>query len=90
MWCLSALQKFAAMTPAEVQTIGFEIALLGRSGLDVNNPDRKYALRSLPGEFTGLQLMSYMFVAFKQIAPDRDIGFDLSKEYEQALKLFQQ
>ena len=89
MYCLSALQKFAGMTPAEVQNIGFEIALLGSSGLEVNNPDRKYTLRSLPGEFTGLQLMSYMYVAFKQIAREQDIGFDLSKEYEQALKLFQ-
>ena len=89
MYCLSALQKFAAMDPAEVQKVGFEIALLGRSGLDVNNPDRKYPLHSLPGEYTGLQLMSYMYVAFKQIAPEQDIGFDLSKEYEEALKLFQ-
>jgi len=88
MYCLSALQKFAALTPAEVQDIGFEIALLGRSGLEVNNPDRKYTLRSLPGEYTGLQLMSYMYVAFKQIAPQQDVGFDLSREYEQALKLF--
>jgi hypothetical protein len=89
MYCLSALQKFAEMTPAEVQNIGFEIALLGRSGLEVNNPDRKYSLRSLPGEYAGLQLMSYMYVAFKQIAREQDIGFDLSKEYEQALKLYQ-
>jgi hypothetical protein len=28
-------------------------------------------------------------VAFKQIAPEQDIGFDVSGEYEQALKLFQ-
>jgi hypothetical protein len=59
-YCLSALQKFAAMTQTEVQKIGFEIALLGRSGPDVNNPDRTYSLRSMPGEFTGLQLMRYM------------------------------
>ena len=89
MYCLSALQKLSAMTPQEVQKIGFEIALLGRSGLEVNNPERKYSLRSLPGEYTGLQLMSYMYVAFKQIAPEQNIGFDLSSEYEQALKLYQ-
>jgi tetratricopeptide (TPR) repeat protein len=88
MYCLSALQKFAKMTPAEVQNIGFEIALLGRSGLEVNNPDRKYSLRNLSGEYTGLQLMSYMYVAFRQIAPEQNIGFDLAKEFEQALRLF--
>src|SRR5689334_3343214 len=89
MYCLSALQKFALLTPAEVQKIGFEIALLGRSGLEVNNPDRKYTLRTLPGQYTGLQLMSYMYVAFKQVAPEQDIGFDLSSEYDQALQLHQ-
>jgi hypothetical protein len=30
-----------------------------------------------------------MYVGFKQIAPEQDIGFDLSKEYEAALQLFQ-
>jgi tetratricopeptide (TPR) repeat protein len=89
MYCLSALQKFTKLPPNEVQNIGFEIAILGVSGLEVNNPDRKYTLRTLPGEFTGLQLMSYMYVAFKQIAPQQDISFDLSREYAQALQLFQ-
>lgn len=89
MYCLSALQKYAQMTPEQVRNIGFEIAMLGRSGLEVNNPDRRYSLRGLPGDYSGLQLMSYMYVAFKQIAPDYDIGFDLSREYDQALKLHQ-
>ena len=30
-----------------------------------------------------------MYVAFKQIAPEQVIGFDLAKDYDQALKLFQ-
>ncbi len=62
--------------------------MLGRNGLDVNNPERKYRLHNLPGEFSGLQLVSYMYVAFQQVAPQEDIGFDLSQEYQQALKLF--
>jgi hypothetical protein len=31
-----------------------------------------------------------MYAGFKQIAPGLDAGIDLSKEYEQATKLFQQ
>lgn len=27
-------------------------------------------------------LLCLMFVAFKKLAPDKDIGFDLSKEFE--------
>lgn len=89
MYCLGALERFQQMQPNEVQGIGFEIALLGQGGIDVNNPDATYTLRTLPGKFTGLQLMSLMYVAFKQIAPDQDIGFDLSAEYQEALSLYE-
>jgi len=33
-------------------------------------------------------LVCYEYVAFKQFAPEQNIGFDLSAEYETALKLF--
>ena len=69
------------MTAAEVQSVGFEIAMLGTQGLDVNSPERKHNLENLPGEFTGLHLVCLMYVAFKQIAPEQDIGFDLASEY---------
>ncbi|MFA5192860.1 MAG: hypothetical protein WC740_19290 [Verrucomicrobiia bacterium] len=75
------------MTPEDVQKVGFEIATLGMRGIDTGDPRPKYALRSMAGEFSGLQLLCYEFVAFKQIDPLLDIGFDLSKEYEAALKL---
>jgi tetratricopeptide (TPR) repeat protein len=87
MYCLGALERFDKMRPEEVQAVGFEIALLGRRGVEVNDPDVTYTLRTIPGEFTGLQLMSLMYVAFKQIAPEQDIGFDLSQEYAAALQL---
>jgi len=43
---------------------------------------------ALTGEFSGLQLLCLQYVAFQQIAPGQDIGFDLSKEYQTALGLF--
>jgi len=88
MYCLGALEKFDAMSADEVQRIGFEIALLGTRGIDVNNPDSRYTLKNLAGEFSGLHLLSLQYVAFKKIAPEQNIGFDLSAEYETALKLF--
>jgi tetratricopeptide (TPR) repeat protein len=87
MYCLGALERFEKMTPEEVQRIGFEIAMLGKSGLDVNNSAPSYRLRTLPGEFSGLQLVSIMYVAFQQIAPGQDVGFDLATEYEMALAM---
>ncbi len=47
----------------------------------------KYQLKSLPGNFSGLHLVCLMYVAFKSIAPDTDVGFDLSKEYAAAQAL---
>jgi len=88
MYCLSALKKFKEVGPAQTKSITFEISMLGRSGLDINNPDKKYQLKSLSGEFTGLQLLSYMYVGLKQLEPSLETGIDLEKEYQTALGIF--
>lgn len=59
----------------------------GRTGLDTNDPAQKYQLNSLPGNFSGLHLVCLMYAAFKSIAPEMDIGFDLSEEYVAAQAL---
>lgn len=87
MYCLSALEKFDKMSPGEAQRIASEIAMLGRTGLDTNDPTQQYQLKTLPGTFSGLHLVCLMYVAFKSIAPEMDIGFDLSKEYAAAQAL---
>ncbi len=88
MYCLGALEMFEPMSADQVQKIGFEIAMLGTRGIDVNNPESRYTLKNLPGEFSGLHLLSIQYVAFKKIAPAQNIGFDLSAEYQAAIKLF--
>ena len=90
MYCLGALQKFSKMSIGEVQQITFEIAMLGQGGLDINDPERKYRLQSLSGQFSGLHLLCYMYVGFKMIDPTVDIGADLSEEYQEALKIFEE
>jgi tetratricopeptide (TPR) repeat protein len=84
-YCIHALDLFEKIGRAETKKIAFEIAQKGQQGLDINDPSKKYTLNSLEGVFTGLQLVSYMFVGFKRIAPDMDVGVDLSEEYEMAL-----
>lgn len=87
MYCLAAIEEFEVLAPA---AIAFEIAALGQGGLSVKEPSWKYALKSLPGrEFSGLLLVSMMYVGFKQIDPSVNVGFDLSKEYERAHALRQ-
>lgn len=90
MYLLGALQKFNQMSRDQVQKIGFEIAILGTRGIDPNSPDQQHTLRSLPGKYSGLHLLCLQYVAFKQFAPEQDIGFDLSAEYQAALGLFDQ
>ena len=87
MYCLAALELFEKQ-PELRQAVTFEIAMLGRQGLDINNPKQKYTLKSLSGNFSGLQMVSYMYVGLKQLSPEMDAGIDLSREFEQAKQLF--
>jgi Flp pilus assembly protein TadD len=87
MYCVSAIEEFSKMSHAEIQRCAYEIAMLGTKGIKVNSPDKRYTLKSMKGSFSGLELVCYQFVGFKRIAPQLDIGFDLSKEYEAALRV---
>ncbi len=79
-----ALQLFEKVGKNRMQQIALEIAMLGSSGLSINDPERKYNLQNLPGQFSGLQLLSYMYAAFQQIDPSVDMGADFAKEYAMA------
>lgn len=88
-YCLGALEKYSEMGRSKVREIGFEIGMLGQRGLDIHNPEKKYQLESMPGEFTGLQLLCYMYVGFQIIDSSVDVGADLSDEYRAALSMFE-
>lgn len=68
-YMISALKMFENKPQKKVQDINFEIALLGREGLVINDPTKKFSLNTLPGEFTALQLVSIMYVGFQQMDP---------------------
>lgn len=87
-YLLSALKLFKEKDDAGIRRIAFEIALKGQAGFEVNNPDKRYSLSTMPGDFTGLQMVCYMYAGFKRIDPTRDTGFDLSDEYAAAQQLF--
>jgi hypothetical protein len=83
-YCVAAITEFRCRPLDEVKQIAFEIAAFGRGGIDVHDPEKKYRLDSLPGEFCGLQLVCLMYVGFQMVAPGTDVGIDLSREYSSA------
>lgn len=54
--------------------------------VDPESPVR-HTLRSLPGEFSGLQLLCYEYTGFQFIDLWVDIGFDIAAEYKEAKQM---
>lgn len=88
-YCVSALKHFEDLSEKEIRDIGFEIAFIGQNGIDTNNPDSKYYVKSLSKELSGLQAVSYMYVAWKQINSSMDVGVDFQEEYLSAKRLIE-
>ena len=89
MYCLSAMERYAALPAEEVRRIVFEIGMLGTKGFEINDPAQQYELRSLPGKFSGMEMVCTLYVGFMQIAPEFAASFDLSNEYAAAKELFE-
>jgi hypothetical protein len=86
MYMADAMQYFADLTKEKIREIGFEIAHLGRFGI---NPEKEetYNLSSIPGRtFTGWQLLAYMYVSWSVFEPgmEKELQLDFSNEYEVA------
>jgi tetratricopeptide (TPR) repeat protein len=88
LYITDALKMFAKEGPQRRQQIALEIALKGQSGLDINDPEPKYTLKTLSGKFSGLHLVSIMYAAFRQMDPTMDAGVDLSAEFQAASTAF--
>jgi len=84
-----ALQIFNKLGAQKRQAIALEITMLGRNGLDINDPDDKYTLKVLPGKFSGLNLLAIMYTAFRQVDPTMGTGADFSAGYQAALEIQQ-
>lgn len=76
-----AVNRFKSMDVTQIQNLALELALLGNKGLNINDPTIKHQIQVWPGDYSGLHLISIMYAAFQQFAPDTDIGIDFSKEY---------
>jgi hypothetical protein len=74
-YLLDALRLFRGKAPEEIREISFEIGMLGRHGLDINDPKSSHVLRALPGRtFSALELICIMHAGFKRI----ELGMDIA------------
>lgn len=87
MYMQSAMETFAKLPRQQVGEIVMEIAQLGQSGLAINEPDKRYTLKLLPGDYSGLQLISMMHVGFRMFDPNTDPETGLEREYQMALSM---
>jgi tetratricopeptide (TPR) repeat protein len=81
MYMQEALPLFAKMNPEQLKQAALELAMAGQDGLDLKDPTPKHSLKSFPGVFSGMKIVSYMYAAFQQFMPGADVGIDLSREY---------
>lgn len=82
-----ALDLFKNISDSDMKNLIFEIAAKGQTGLDINDSEKKYTIKSLPGKFSGLNLLSIMYAGLKKIDPSIDVGIDFSQEYGIAIDL---
>jgi Flp pilus assembly protein TadD len=87
MYCVDALERFSGKTQAELAPLVMEMAALGEKGLPVNDPDQRFRLRLIEGEFSGLQIVCMMHVGLKLLDPKLGSGFDIDREYATALTM---
>jgi len=82
-----ALDQFAGKSRQEIGEIVMEIGLLGQGGLQINKPDMRYSLKHLPGDFSGLQLLSIMHAGMRLFDQNVDTGTGLDREYDLAIAM---
>jgi hypothetical protein len=73
-------QGVSAMLAGDLQA-ALELAKAGERNLDLNDVTPKHRLKSFPGTFSGMKIVSYIYAAFQQFMPGVDVGIDLPKEY---------
>ncbi len=86
-YMIAAMKRFAQQPRSHVGSIVLEIARLGKTGLSINDPSKRYKLETLDGDFSGLQLLSYMHVGMKLFDPNVNTSSGLDREYEIAKKM---
>ena len=87
-YCIDALKRLKDANQKETAAVALEIAQLGQNGININDPEITYTIKSFSGNFTGLALVCLLHVAVQKVSPGSNSGFDVQEEYEIAKDLF--
>lgn len=87
MYIAGEAHTFKKQGTQKRQAIAPEITILGRSCLAINDPDERYSLKSLLGEFSGLHLLASMSTAFCQIDSTMETGLCFAAGYKAAMEM---
>jgi hypothetical protein len=60
---------------------------IGLSFAGNNMTELEYWPRTLPREYSALNVVAIDYAAFQQFAPGMDVGIDLAREYEMASQM---
>lgn len=88
-FCMEAIHAYTRMDDKNRKAVIYEVSLLGKGGFDINASEKKYSLKSMPGKFSSVQLLAYLFVGIKGMNPALDPGIDFQQEYEEAKRRVQ-
>ena len=88
MYMVSALNNLLALDREQVRAIAYEIAEVGKSGIDLDSTEQNYTLDSVPDKaFTGLQLTAWMYIGWRILDPSVNTQLDYDSEYEAAIQM---
>jgi len=88
MFMVGAIQYFSKQPKEKVKETAFEIAMLGRSGIDPTKGN--YTVASLKGNlFSGYQMIAYFYVSWAIGIPEMvgQLGMPFDQEYKIASQL---
>lgn len=88
MFMVSAIQHYTKQPKEKVKETAFEIAMLGRTGIDPKKDN--YSVPSLPGKkFSGYQMIAHFYVSWAIAIPEMlsQLGLPFDQEYKIAQQL---
>jgi tetratricopeptide (TPR) repeat protein len=86
---LEALECFVSLDPDFILDIAREIEMIYYIGIDINNSKQFFKLNTLEGEYTGAQLLCYLYTALQMVNPEACPEIDLALAFQEALEVFQ-
>jgi len=89
MFMVDALEFFEQKTSAEIETIAFDIAMLGTQGF---RPEyENYYINSIPGKnFSGYHILAYYYVSWAKSKPEllHELQLPFDEEYKLSLTIY--